>query len=252
MAKKINPMLAVVGGLLTVLLLFSIISIVFYPGAPVELEGGHGHGTDGHGSDAVDDNVGHGNESSEEGDAEAEDENLTTDGDSADTDNSTVDGADNTTSENGTATTEVTAAAGDTVFVHYVGKFENGTVFASTGRENGSQPVSIVLGQNTIVKGFDSAVAGMKINETKTAVVSPEDGYPSNSALIITFDRTQIVGVFGSVPNVGDKVIFSNGGQTPNGAVLEVTANSVLIDFNDETVGKVLTYEITVTEIQKN
>ena len=254
MAKKINPMLAVVGGLLAVLLLFSIISIVFYPGAPIELEGGHG--ADGHGSDAVDDTVDHGNESSEEGDAGAEDENLTNEGDSADTDNSTVDGADNgtenNTSENGTAATEVTASAGDTVFVHYVGKFENGTVFTSTGRENGSQPVSIVLGQNPIVKGFDSAVVGMKINETKTAVVSPEDGYPSNSALIITFDRTQIVSVFGSVPNVGDKIIFSNGGQTPNGAVLEVTANSVLIDFNDETVGKVLTYEITVTEIQKN
>lgn len=38
MAKKINPMLAIVGGLFAVLLLFSIISIVLYPGPAV---GGH-------------------------------------------------------------------------------------------------------------------------------------------------------------------------------------------------------------------
>ena len=38
MAKKVNPMVAIVGGFFALLFLFSIIAIVFYPPAPT---GGH-------------------------------------------------------------------------------------------------------------------------------------------------------------------------------------------------------------------
>ena len=252
MAKKINPMMAVVGGLLAVLLLFSIISIVLYPGAPIELEGGHGD--DGHGSDVAD---GHGsdNEQNTGDDSAAEDGQGSagdSEGDTGDGAGDSNDNADNSTENNTDDNTapEVVAAVGDTVSVQYVGKFENGTIFAST--PSGVLPEPIVLGQNSIVKGFDAAVVGMKVNERKTVVIQPEDGYPHDSALVISFDRTQIVGVFGSVPAVGAKITFTSGTQTSSGTVLEVTNNAVLIDFNKEVAGKVLTYEITVTEILKS
>ncbi|MDR2944523.1 MAG: hypothetical protein LBU81_05525 [Methanosarcinales archaeon] len=53
MAKKINPMLGIVGGLLVVLLIFAVIAVVLYPGGPVET--GDSHVSDDHAS--VDGNV---------------------------------------------------------------------------------------------------------------------------------------------------------------------------------------------------
>ena len=45
MAKKMNPLLGIVGGLLAIIFLFSIVSIVFYPADPVyDDDHGHGHG----------------------------------------------------------------------------------------------------------------------------------------------------------------------------------------------------------------
>ena len=249
MAKKINPMLAIVGGVLAVLLLFAIISIVFYPGQDVVVDDPHAHG-DGHGvegdHDAEVDHGSEGDHGAEENDAaDTNDSDTPTDDNSADDNASSTD--DDTAANNG-----ITAAVGDTVSVHYIGKFENGTVFASTNRETGAQPIVIVLGQNTIVKGFDAAVLGMKKGETKTAVVQPSDGFPSDPAKIVTFDRTQIVSVFGSVPEVGSEITFSNGNQISKGVVQEVTSTTVIIDFNSNTVGKVLTYEITVIDISRN
>ena len=238
MAKKINPMLAIAGGVLAVLLLFAIISIVFYPGSAVTVDDPHGggHGVEGdHGAE-----VDHGTE----GDHSADGNNA------ADTHNNDTPAKDNTSSAgNNTAANEsIAAAVGDTVSAHYVGKFENGTVFAST---TGAQPIEFVLGKGVIVKGFDDAVLGMKKGETKTAVVQPKDGFPSNPDKIVTFNRTQIVSVFGSVPEVGSEITFSNGNLVSNGVVREVTSNTVIIDFNDNTVGKVLIYEITVTDISR-
>ena len=245
MAKKINPMLAIAGGLIAVLLLFAIISIVFYPGQAVVVDDPHGggHGVEGdHSADHVD----HGSE----GDHGAEEDGA---GDVNDSDTK-VDDDTSSTDDNAAAndTDSITAAVGDTVFAHYVGKFENGTVFASTNRETGAQPIEFILGKGVIVKGFDDAVLGMKKGETKTTVVQPKDGFPSNPDLIITFNRAQIEGAFGSVPEIGNELTFSNGNLVSKGVVREVTSNTVVIDFNSNTVGKVLTYEITVIDISRN
>ena len=251
MAKKINPMLAIMGGLVTVLLLFAIISIVFYP-APAEYgDHGDGHGdyVDGHGSDVSDSDADSHNDSAEDNADATDDTSNAADDDSSGDGSSANDNADS--SDNTQADTEaanVTAAIGDTVSVQYTGKFENGTI-SDTSDYSGVQPVKVVLGQSTIFKEFDDAVLGMKAGETKTITVQQKAS--SNPDLVITFDRTQIIGVFGSVPSVNDEITFTNGNQVSKGTVQSVTANSVVIDFNSNTAVNVLTYEITVTEIQK-
>ena len=251
MAKKINPMLAIMGGLVTVLLLFAIISIVFYP-APAEYgDHGDGHGdyVDGHGSDVSDSDADSHNDSAEDNadatddTSNAADDDSSGDGSSA---NDNADSSDNTQAD--TEATNVTAAIGDTVSVEYTGKFENGTVF-DTSDYLSIHPVKVVLGQSTIFKEFDDAVLGMKAGETKTITVQQKAS--SNPDLVITFDRTQIIGVFGSVPSVNDEITFTNGNQVSKGTVQSVTANSVVIDFNSNTAVNVLTYEITVTGIEK-
>jgi FKBP-type peptidyl-prolyl cis-trans isomerases 2 len=140
------------------------------------------------------------------------------------------------------------AADGDTLSIYYTLTLEDGTEFESNV---GGQPFSVVLGQHTVVPGFENALYGMKVNETKTVTLQPEEAYPYNPDNVVTFDKAVIVENIGSVPNVGDEIWQSNGLQSFKGIVKEVTETAVVIDFNSEVAGKVLTFEITIADIQK-
>ena len=57
-------------------------------------------------------------------------------------------------------------ASGDIVEVYYTGMFQNGTVFNSNV---GQQPLQFTVGSGQVITGFDNAVNGMTLNETKNA-----------------------------------------------------------------------------------
>lgn len=63
---------------------------------------------------------------------------------------------------------------GDTISVHYTGKFPEGEVFDSSV---GKQPLTFVVGSGQLIQGFDEAVVGMKVGETKTVEIPPEKAY---------------------------------------------------------------------------
>ncbi|MDY0266719.1 MAG: FKBP-type peptidyl-prolyl cis-trans isomerase [Methanimicrococcus sp.] len=186
MAKKINPILGIVGGLFTVLLIFSIIIIAFHPGSSTDMN-----------------------------------------------ENDTV-------------------ADGDTVSVYYIGQFENKTVFDSNQGENDKKPLSFVLGKGTVIPGFEKAVRGMKINETKTVTIKPEDAYVYREELVVYSKKEAITEDLGSLPSVGDKLMtVSATGAILEGTVIEITSTDVVIDFNPEVAGKTLVFEIKIVDIQK-
>ena len=83
---------------------------------------------------------------------------------------------------------QVTAQNGDTVSVHYVGKFPGGKVFDTSmkaeaikaGLFNLSRdykPLQVVLGKHQVISGFEEALVGMKINEIKEITLPPERAY---------------------------------------------------------------------------
>ena len=83
---------------------------------------------------------------------------------------------------------ELTAQNGDTVSVHYLGKFPGGKVFdtsmkaeaVKSGLYNPARdykPLQVVLGQHQVISGFEEALVGMKINETKEVTLTPEKAY---------------------------------------------------------------------------
>ncbi len=82
----------------------------------------------------------------------------------------------------------VSAQSGDTVSVHYLGKFPGGKVFDTSMKAEAVKaglfspardykPLQVVLGAHQVISGFEEALIGMKVNETKDITLPPEKAY---------------------------------------------------------------------------
>ena len=67
------------------------------------------------------------------------------------------------------------ARKGTRVNIHYVGTFDDGTEFDSS-RIRGEE-LSFKVGSGELIAGFDSALKGMAVGETKTIKLTPEEAY---------------------------------------------------------------------------
>ncbi|WNY27087.1 FKBP-type peptidyl-prolyl cis-trans isomerase [Methanolapillus ohkumae] len=142
-------------------------------------------------------------------------------------------------------TVESHVELGDTVAVEYVGTFDNGTVFDSN---EGKLPLVFTVGEHEVVKGFEDAVLGMTVGETKEVRIAPEDAYPYNEDAVVSYKRSDVIEMLGSVPEVGAQVragIYS-------GVVTSVNDTTVVVDFNPPVAGQYLNFKITVLEIKED
>lgn len=76
--------------------------------------------------------------------------------------------------------TGATAAAGDTVSVHYLGTFTNGTKFDSS-YDRGT-PYSFRLGTGAVIPGFDQGVTGMRVGGKRRVTIPPALAYGSTGS----------------------------------------------------------------------
>jgi len=93
---------------------------------------------------------------------------------------------------------EKTVKKGDKVSVNYTGSLQDGKVFDTNIESVAKQhdiikpeylPLNFTVGEPGMIKGFDEGVVGMKVGETKTINILPEDGYgPVDPELIIAYD----------------------------------------------------------------
>jgi peptidylprolyl isomerase len=139
------------------------------------------------------------------------------------------------------------AKKGDHVKVHFIGKMENGEIFASS---QGHPPLEFNVGDGSVLPGVDKAVDGMSQGEHKTVTISPQEGFgEQNTALILIVDRSHFPPGF--EPKEGMELQMPQ----PNGGVvflkiLEILDNDkVKLDANHPLAGKTLTFELELLEI---
>lgn len=186
-----------------------------------------------------------------------------------------------------TAPAENAVKAGDTVSVDYVGRLANGTVFdtsnATIAQESGNYnparayaPFSFVAGSNTTIKGFDEAVMGMKVNETKTNVtIPPEKAYGQYNASdiktvpvetltanntnfslyvgeVISFNNEYVYIAAVGPTNNTSKVLYMSRIAPPLPQTITYNAgnDTATLDYNNPLAGKTLVFDIRVVGIK--
>jgi len=83
---------------------------------------------------------------------------------------------------------DIKVQKGDTVRVHYLGKFQGGKIFDTSmlkeaqksGLFNPSRdykPLQVKIGAGQVIQGFEEALLGMRVNEEKEVAIPPAKAY---------------------------------------------------------------------------
>ncbi len=132
------------------------------------------------------------------------------------------------------------------VSVDYTGTLDNGEVFDTS---EGRQPLEVQIGSGSVIPGFESALLGMSLNETKTVTLSPEEAYGQrDDSRMHDFPKSDIPA--GMEPEVGQTLVLTTPqGQQIPARVDSVDEDKVVFDLNHPLAGQALTFQIEVVGI---
>lgn len=134
---------------------------------------------------------------------------------------------------------------GDVVTVHYTGRLEDGSIFDSSLNE-GREPITVKLGEGTLIKGFEDGLIGMEIGDKKTVTIPSEQAYGSrNEEMVNEIRKSQ------APENIqlGDMLQTITPAGPVNVTVVEVKEETVVIDANHPLVDKTLIFDLEVVSI---
>ena len=140
------------------------------------------------------------------------------------------------------------AKSGRNVKVHYKGTLDDGTVFDSSYERQ--TPIGFEVGAGQMIKGFDSAVDGMKVGETKTVNIPSDEAYgPWYDEAVREVPRASFPDGF----DFKEGVIVEGeaNGQPVRGAIVNVQDDTVQVDFNHPLSGRDLNFDIELIEVNK-
>ena len=140
-----------------------------------------------------------------------------------------------------------TAQPGDRVRVHYVKRFQDGSVASSRGRA----PIELTVGSDhPRLPGLGLALVGLTPGASTTISVPPERAYgPSDPSRVRRWARTRFPE--DQPLQVGEWArVLSRGGRRRLVRILEVHDNLVVVDTNHRGAGQALNLEVELIDIQ--
>jgi len=137
---------------------------------------------------------------------------------------------------------------GDTVKVHYTGKFLDGKVFDSTVKSG--EPIMFTLGDDMMIPGFEQAVMEMEENEIKIVTIPAKDAYGDyDEELLIEVNRQEVFG--DKELKKGDTIQAPTDEGVMVLKVHKIKDDIVILDGNSDLAGKDLIFEIELLEVRK-
>lgn len=135
---------------------------------------------------------------------------------------------------------------GDTIMLHYTGRFKDGKVFDNSYDRN---PIPVKVGAGEIINGLERAVLGMKPGEKQTVTVKPEEGYGHYSEdLLIEMPEEKIPENISPQEGMQLQLINEEGQKLPV-VVKEILDDAIKLDANHPLAGKTLVFDLELVEI---
>jgi len=135
---------------------------------------------------------------------------------------------------------------GDSVKIHYNGRLTDGSEFDSSA---GNEPLSFTLGDGEVIAGFDEAVLGMAVGESKTVTIPAEQAYgpllPDMVARVARADLPEDLEL-----TLGTQMeVSQEDGSTFLVMITELSDAFVTLDANHPLAGKDLVFDLHLVEI---
>jgi peptidylprolyl isomerase len=139
------------------------------------------------------------------------------------------------------------AKSGDTVKIHYTGTLDDGTQFDSS---QGRDPLEFEVGSGQVIPGFDKAVEGMTVGDSKSVRIESDEAYgPRHEQLIQQVERSELPDDLN--PETGMALQSSSpDGQVTQFMVTEVTDETITVDANHPLAGHALSFDIELVDIK--
>ncbi len=128
--------------------------------------------------------------------------------------------------------------------IHYHGTLNNGDIFDSSKE---GEPFEFVLGSNQVIPGFETAVAEMRVGETKEITLSPDQAYGERmEQLLLQVPKEQLpeqaeLGMSFQIP-------LSNG-QPHVFQLIEIKEDFAILDGNHPLSGQTLNFALELMAI---
>jgi len=137
------------------------------------------------------------------------------------------------------------AKRGDNVKVHYTGKLADGTVFDSS---DGAEPLKFALGSGQVIQGFDEAVVGMKVGDSKEVTIPVEKAYGERKdEMIIQAPIDQVPPDLN--PELGMRLEMGGAnGEVLRVVIVEIADTHITLDANPPLAGKELIFSLELVE----
>jgi peptidylprolyl isomerase len=140
------------------------------------------------------------------------------------------------------------AKPGDVVRIHYTGTLDDGTEFDSS---SGRDPLEFELGSGKVIPGFEKAVAGMAVGDTKSVNIPPEEAYgPRHEQMVQDVPKTVLPEDLEPVEGMALQAQGKDG-QVINLTVTSVAEDSITVDGNHPLAGKALKFDIQLVDIER-
>ncbi|MCK4503842.1 MAG: peptidylprolyl isomerase [Desulfuromonadales bacterium] len=139
-----------------------------------------------------------------------------------------------------------TVSTGSKVKIHYTGKFDDGEIFDSS---LDTKPLEFEVGSGQVIGGFDKAVIGMQVGDTKEVRLEENEAYgPYNHEMVFPADPDQFA--TGLTPEIGQQFQTEMEDGTPLLLTVKaIDAGQVILDANHPMAGKTLNFQLEVVAI---
>lgn len=132
------------------------------------------------------------------------------------------------------------------VRLHFSLKLDDGSIVDSTFEK---EPANFVVGDGSLLDGFEKKLYGMKAGESGSFQILPEDGFGQpNPNNLQTFSRKD----FSAEVELAEGLVVSfadaNQSELP-GVIKSFNDSEVVVDFNHPLAGRTVKFDVEIKEV---